>query len=108
MTHGSVMIGSVTVLRAMARFYPDAGSWRLPNPYLEMMIRDPKAGQVFRCVLHLEDAEAIEPGACGPASVDLLWDLVPDWPEPWPLWHGRVIGELTGLAADPPSPAPRS
>ncbi|WP_143765331.1 hypothetical protein [Catenulispora acidiphila] len=99
----------MTVLRATARFYPEGLTGPLPNPYPEMMIGDPKAGTVFRCVLHLDDAEAIEPGACGPARVDLLWNLVPDWPEPWLLWHGRIIGELTGLAPeDPPSAASQS
>ena len=27
----------------------------------------------------------------------MVFGLVPDWDEPWPLWHGQVIGELTGI-----------
>lgn len=84
------------ILHATAAFFP-LGRWSLPNPYLEMMIGDPKAGAVYRCVLDLDGAEAIEPGACGPVTATMVFDLVPDWAEPWPLWHGQVIGELTSI-----------
>lgn len=81
----------------MVRFHIDGLRGPVDSPSRSFVLGDPKAGAVYGCIIDLADQQVIEPGSAGPARIHIIGDALPDWPEPWPIWAGRVIGEVSSI-----------
>ncbi|WP_433294149.1 hypothetical protein ACQP2F_32360 [Actinoplanes sp. CA-030573] len=88
------------VLHAHAEFFAAAMTGgAMPNPSRSFVIGDPAVDTlVYGCVLDLLGAKSIEPGSSGEVSIRLIpGQALPSLDRTWPLWSGRVLGELSDL-----------
>jgi len=88
------------LLHAHAEFFANAMTGGpMANPSRSFVIGDPAVDTVvYGCVLELLGAERIEPGTSGTVSLRLIpGQELPSLNRKWPLWSGRVLGELSEL-----------